>query len=756
MEKQETLANPKTSGSLIVPCATVFISSFCIMVLELVAGRILARYLGSSLYTWTSVIGIVLGGITIGNYIGGRLADRFQAAKTLTVLFAIASVCCVLTIVLNNLVGRWMWLWGFSWPVRTLLHVSLVFLLPSTLLGTISPVVAKMALERGLSVGRTVGDVYAWGAVGSIAGTFAAGYYLIAMMGTASIIWAIGGVMILMAMLYGARTWTFRSYVVFFLLAMTLGVAPWGWTSKAGAKLRLREEPDPALLYEDETQYCYVAVRSLPGDPEKRTFGQDTLTHSSMIVGDISKLQYSYERIMAAVTHRFSRGEKNISALIIGGGGYVFPRYLKKFWPDSTVDVVEIDPGVTKAAIEAFDLDPASGINTISLDARNYMDELVAATRSNQEQKKYDFIYEDALNHYSVPFQLTTRQFNEKIAQTLTDDGIYMIELIDVFESGLFLGAFVNTLQETFAFVSVISGRDVPPEDRNTFVIIAAQHELDLSKVCADYAPQDQTWYLDDSDMAKLKERSGGLVLTDDYAPVENLMAPVVLRDAQDSVEKRLKIRARKLAEKAQNFAWEGNLAKTLATVEELAQVQPKVALKAYKVMALIFGDSKKTNEAIQVYRTAIERCSDQASQIEIADLFYDFATFLAKANRMTEAHKQLDLADQAYRGILDAGTKSARTCIRLGEISIINDDYKQAAEDFKKAVNFEPANIEAHDKLTQAYAKLGQFENAIKAAKKAVEDMSKTNQKENADKMRQLIQFLEFKKSQQKQTITN
>jgi len=609
-----------------------------------------------------------------------------------------------------------------------------------------------MALERGLPVGRTVGDVYAWGAVGSIAGTFAAGYYLIALMGTASIIWAIGGVMILMALLYGARRWMFRSYVIFFLLALTMGVAPWRWTSKAGAKLRLREKPDPTVLYEDETQYCYVAVKTLGGDPEKRTFGQDTLTHSSMIVGDISKLQYSYERIMAAVTHRFSRGRENISGLIIGGGGYVFPRYMKKFWPDSTVDVVEIDPGVTKAAIEAFGLDPNSGINTISLDARNYMDELVAGIHSDQEQKRYDFIYEDALNHYSVPFQLTTLQFNEKIALALTDEGIYMIELIDIFESGLFVGAFVNTLQETFSFVSVISGRDVAPDDRNTFVIIAAQHELDLSNVCEEYGTEDPVWYLDDSDMAKLKERSGGLVLTDDYAPVENLLAPVALRDAHDALEKRLQIEARKLAKKAQDFAWAGNLAKTLATVEELARADPKVVLKAYGVMARIFGDSKRTDEAIEIYRTAIERCSNQASADEIADFSYDFATFLAKANRMTEAHKQLDLADQAYRDILAGGSKSAKACIRLGEISIIKDDYKQAAENFKKAVDFAPANIEAHDKLIQAYAKLGQFDNAIKAAKKAVEDMSQTKQKENADKMRQLLKFLEFKKSQEKQ----
>lgn len=752
METKTDSIEPRTRGSLIVPCATVFISSFCIMVLELVAGRILARYLGSSLYTWTSIIGIVLGGITIGNYIGGRLADRFQAQKTLAVLFAMASVCCVVTIVLNNLVGRWMWLWGFSWPARTFLHVSLVFLLPSTLLGTISPVVAKMALEKGLPVGRTVGDVYAWGAVGSIAGTFAAGYYLIALMGTASIIWAIGGVMILMALLYGARRWMFRSYVVFFLLALTMGIAPWGWTSKAGAKLQLREKPDPTVLYEDETQYCYVAVKTLGGDPERRSFVQDKLTHSAMVVDDVTALQYSYERIMAAVTHRFSRGKKSISTLTIGGGGYVFPRYLKKMWPESTVDVVEIDPGVTKAAIEAFGLEPTTTINTYSLDARNYIDGLLAKENPNKPAKRYDFVYEDALDHYSVPFQLTTREFNDKIARILTDDGIYMIELIDVFESGLFLGAFVNTLRETFSFVSIISGRDVAPEDRNTFVIIAAKHELDLSNVCEEYEAGDQVWYLDDSDMAKLKERSGGLVLTDNYAPVENLLAPVALRDAHDALEKRLQIKARKLAKKAQEFAWAGNLAKTLATVEELARADPKAVLRAYGVMARIFADSGGTNEAIEIYRTAIERCGNRASADQIADFYYDFANLLAKADKMTDAYKQLDLAAQAYRDILAGGSKSAKAYLRLGDISVIKDDFQQAAENFKKAAELNPANIESHNKLIQSYDKLGQFDNAIKAAKKALEDMSQTKQKENADKIRQHLQFLEFKKSQQKQ----
>jgi MFS family permease len=194
----------KSLKSLFVPCATVFISSFCIMVIELVAGRIIARFLGNSLYTWTSIIGVVLAGITVGNYVGGCLADRFRPARTLAILFTLCAVACLVTVVANNLIGNFTWLWQFNWPARILLHVTAVFLLPSALLGTISPVVAKMALERGLPTGRTVGDIYAWGAAGSIFGTFITGYYLIALMGTISIIYGVAAVMIIMALFYGA------------------------------------------------------------------------------------------------------------------------------------------------------------------------------------------------------------------------------------------------------------------------------------------------------------------------------------------------------------------------------------------------------------------------------------------------------------------------------------------------------------------------------------------------------------------------
>ena len=157
---------PTSSGSKTgwpawaLPNLTVFVSSLCIMVVELVAGRLIARYVGSSLYTWTSVIGIVLAGIAGGNYVGGRLADRYPPRRTLSLLFLLSASLCVLTPVLNDLAGGSSFLRGQEWSVRVTAHALCVFFLPSFMMGAISPVAAKMALDNGRETGRTVGSVY--------------------------------------------------------------------------------------------------------------------------------------------------------------------------------------------------------------------------------------------------------------------------------------------------------------------------------------------------------------------------------------------------------------------------------------------------------------------------------------------------------------------------------------------------------------------------------------------------------------------
>jgi predicted membrane-bound spermidine synthase len=512
--------------SILVPGVTVFISSGCIMVLELIAGRIIARNLGASLYTWTSVIGVVLAGITIGNYIGGRVADNLPTRKTLSSLLGSCSVACVIVIVLSNLADEWLWLWKLSWPAHIFIYVSLVFILPSTLLGMISPMVAKMALDKGLPTGKTVGSIYACGAAGSIAGTFLAGFYLIAVLGTIAAIWTVAVVLLLMAILYQARLWVLYVWAVIFIVLMTVGIAPAKWAESTGSTLGVRKLADPTILYETESQYCYIAVQQLSKDPDTRRFLEDKLVHSEIIMNDVLNLQYFYLKIYASLTEDLVRDK--LSAMIIGGGGYAYPQYLEKRWPGSHIDVVEIDPAVTEAAMKAFGLEKNTAINIFTMDARNYVDELLNKHRNGQEIPRYNFIYEDAFNDYSVPFQLVTKEFNDKIAKILTDDGVYMMNIIDIFDSGQFLSALINTLEKTFPYVNVVT-ENKPHSERNTFVIIASKGNFNLENLNSEEpAKNSDLWRLSESDIETLRKKTHRIIFTDDYAPVENMLAPVV------------------------------------------------------------------------------------------------------------------------------------------------------------------------------------------------------------------------------------
>jgi spermidine synthase len=544
---------------ILIPGITVFISSGCIMMLELVAGRIMARHLGSSLYTWTSVIGIVLAGITIGNYLGGRIADRLPARKALSLLLGISSVSCVTVIVLNNLVIDWLWLWKLNWPVHIFMHVLLVFMLPSVLLGMISPVVAKTALDKGLPTGRTVGDIYAFSAAGSILGTFLAGFYLIDAIGTIAIIWAVAGVLLLIAILHCARLWALYIWAVIFIALMTMGTTPAKWAESIGLTLALRKQKDPSILYETESQYCYIAVQQLSQNQDSREFIQDKLTHSKIIMNDVLNLQYFYTKIYAGITGGLIKDK--LSIMVIGGGGYAYPQYVEKRWPGSHIDVVEIDPAVTEAAKQAFGLGRNSSINTITMDARNYVDELLNKQSNGEKIPRYNFIYEDAINDYSVPFQLVTREFNDKIAKILTDDGVYMINLIEIFDSGLFLGAMINTLEKTFPYVHVLVDPITLPTSRQTYVVVAAKHYFEPESILSKYDENLKLRSLSKSDKDYLKEKAGGVVLTDDFAPVENMLAPVVRESAREKLALEyikqamyLRERAKRSQSIAQNF----------------------------------------------------------------------------------------------------------------------------------------------------------------------------------------------------------
>ena len=208
----------------------------------------------------------------------------------------------------------------------------------------------------------------------------------------------------------------------------------------------------------------------------------------------------------------------------------MFPRYVLSKWPQSHVQVAEIDPRVTKADFESFGLRLDTPIEIHHLDARNHVDDLVRRKRRGERVPPLDVIYGDAFNHYAVPYHLTTKEFNLKLRELMGPNGVYMINVIDIYESGLFLGAILNTFQETFphvyAFSTIDKGPSKDADRRDTFVVVGSIQPLEGGGLKPGIAGAT----LKPEHMEELKRKSHGAVLTDDYAPVEQMLEPVVRR----------------------------------------------------------------------------------------------------------------------------------------------------------------------------------------------------------------------------------
>jgi spermidine synthase len=584
----EAKTKQKVFPPSVVPEATIFLASVCVMMVEIVAGRLAARHIGSSLYTWTAVIGVILGGITLGYYIGGRLADSFSTRKTISWLLAASSGACIAAIILNNLVGEWTFLWRMEMAQRVLCHIAIVFFIPSMFMGAISPVAVKMALESRQDSGRTVGRMYALGAAGSIVGTFLAGFWLIRTIGTVNTLWLTTGIMLVMALMYLPRSGAMLAYAAAVVLLAIAGTMPAKWAQDVGSAMSLRQTHKPDMLYEIESQYGYVAVHQLSEQPDERQFVQDNLkSHSQIIMGKIRDLRFFYTRVYGAVTRRAAAGKEKLCTLSIGGGGYVFPRYILDLWPGSGVDVAEIDPAVTEAAMQAFGLPRDTPIRTINLDGRNYVDELLEKKRKGEQIPQYDFVYMDAFNDLSVPFQLVTRQFNEKIFAITATDGVYITNLIDMRDNGQLIASFIGTIKQTFPYVYVVtrqSSYDLPVN----FIVTAGKRPVNLENLNTEENLADaQLIIRDENDLAAFQKKVDWIVLDDDYVPVENFMTPVVRGVSAVSI-------ADKYITQAEELSLAGQKEEAIGKYRMAMRICPAFSTRASYSISQILADREK------------------------------------------------------------------------------------------------------------------------------------------------------------------
>ena len=518
--RDSSLVSRHSSLEIIRANAVVFISSFCTLVIELVAGRILAPYIGVSLYTWTSIIGVVLAGISVGAYLGGLLADRRPTQATLGWLLFLSGIGAFSISPLTNLVGSMDV--QTSLMMRTLIFTAIVFFAPSCLLGMVSPVVVKLTLRNLNHTGNVVGKIYAFSTLGSILGTFATGFFLISWMGTRLILFSMGAILIVSGIVFGGFIVKQKGNAILF--ALSIGLA---WSVYGHA---FSPSEDEETYYSKESDYYTIKLKkksSTEDGKDLHALVLDHLIHSYTSLEDPFHLEYEYIKIYEELVEERVGADDTFKGLFIGGGGYTFPSYLEARYPGAKIDVVEIDPEVTRVAEKFLGLRKGDRIRTFNQDARWF-------AMNRRGSGEYDFVFGDAFNDLSIPYHLTTVEFSALLKGLLKPDGLLFVNIIDSFQKGLFLPSYMRTLEKVFGEGNVhlvTTDTEYDYMGTGTYIIVAGSGNLHRQPVkngapgtppkrkLANFMPPHIL-------RAYLNERDP-LVLTDDYVPVDNLLAPV-------------------------------------------------------------------------------------------------------------------------------------------------------------------------------------------------------------------------------------
>jgi spermidine synthase len=525
----------------------VFIASFCTLVIELVAGRIMAPYVGVSLYTWTSIIGVVLAGISIGAYLGGRIADRYPRSSTLGWLLFLSGLGAFSISPLTNLVGGAQF--QTSLMTRILLITTIIFFIPSCLLGMISPVVVKLTLNNLEKTGNIVGKIYAFSTLGSILGTFATGFYLISWMGTRTILLTMGIILIVSALIFGGFFRRKKALALFFLflflsvLLPLVGLHVYAMTNpeefsfplspieslKRMVGYAFKSSLEEETYFFKESDYYTIklkkSIRGNNGDPLE-SLVLDHLVHSYTDLKDPIYLEYEYIRMYEEMVRWQAEKRRSLKALFLGGGGYTFPRFIEAKYPHAEIDVVEIDPEITRVVRKYLGISENSKIRSFNEDGRWFV-------MNCKEKGTYDFIFGDAFNDLSIPYHLTTKEFAMQLKSLLKPDGLLLANVIDSFKRGAFMPSYIRTLEEVFGKGNVhlmTLTSDYEKIGISTCVVVASPQKLDMNdfvkvvkgkggEMTSHVMPPDQL-------QEYLKERYS-VTLTDDYVPVDNLIAPI-------------------------------------------------------------------------------------------------------------------------------------------------------------------------------------------------------------------------------------
>ena len=310
-----------------------------------------------------------------------------------------------------------------------------------------------------------------------------------------------------------------------------------------------------------------------------------------------------------------------------------------------------------------------------------------------------------------------------------------MAEIIDTYESALFLGAMVNTLEKTFPFVAVISQNDISRYNRATYVLVAAKNKIDVGGIYKGFDIGKTAWYLNEQEIAYLLKKSNSKVLTDDYAPVENLTAPVVRH-----VEKQIKA----LSEQIEKNAREGNVRKTIQKLKALSRADPIMGIREYIIAANILTEAGKNKQALAVYEDALDSFMPGQYEVRMLVLRHSYAMLLRKEGRENDALEQLDIVTKSCRQLIDKNPEKDELQTIMGRALFDKQEFAKAAEHLRKALDKQPDNIDNCIYLIQALELSSRREDAIRAAQDEIEYLTAAGHEKDAEQINRLLQQIQ------------
>ena len=481
--------------------ALVVVTSAAVLVLEVLVTRLVAPYVGLTLETYTAAIGVALGAIAGGAALGGRLADVQDPRRWIGPATALGGVLLLLArptvFALGPVLG--------VGPAATVVLVALAAGPAVFALSTVPPGVVKLRLRSLDETGATVGRLSALGTLGALAGTFLTGFVLLSALPTSrvlllvGVLLAVGGVVLAVVLPCGGPARTPTVAVV-----ALVGVAALAATGSFVIQ-------GPC---DRETRYYCAQIVADPERPTGRTLVLDGLRHSYVDLEDPSYLQFDYAKRVADVLA--TRPPGPLDVLHVGLGGGTMPRYLAAVRPGSSSTVLEVDPGVLDLDRDALGLVTGPDLQVVVGDARTSI--------AGQPAGAYDVVVGDAFGGLAVPWHLTTREMVAQVRRVLRPGGVYVLNLID-YPPAAFAAAETQTLREAFGDVVLLA---TPAQARReaggNYVIAASDQPLSRPRLSALLRARGADEVV--SDTATFA--AGAQVLTDDDAPVDQLLTPYV------------------------------------------------------------------------------------------------------------------------------------------------------------------------------------------------------------------------------------